>query len=423
MTSPLAMLHSEAAAALLERAARCAGTPLSVHYVERNQEGPRILGWGGCRACRHVAGIPGGRAACRQSRISAGSVALRQDRPVVFLCHMGFACVAAPLLPGEGFVMVFGPYVPAGEAQSLEFDAINGLAALTGKRPEAFPEPLDDIHHAPADAPPAVAEWTREAIESLYAAQAASSESVEDMEALPEETTAQQQKKPCTPVLHAYTAAEIAAALAAGDITQARHFLRGCLAETYTHRRVRIAVRRARILAAAAAALEAAERAGLDTARAWEGVQEFVAQCQRTSSDPALIDAAMGLLGQVARDVRHKDTGADFPGEATAFAQMNDLIQSRLLEGITLEEIAAQLGLTAPAITHRLQRKFGMSFSEYVGRMRVEKAKELLRRTKLSATEVARRVGIRDQSNFGKLFKKFTGKTPMQYRQDYARKP
>lgn len=422
MTSPLAVLRSEAAAALLERAARCAGTPLSVHYVERNQEGPRIVGWGVCRACRHIAEVPGGRAACRQSRISAASVALRQDRPVAFLCHMGFACVSAPLLAGEGFVMTLGPYVPAGEAQSLEFDAINGLAALTGEHPDAFPEPLDDIHHAPAGAAPAVAEWTREGMEALFAAQVSTPQAAEDEKALPEETAAPHRKKPRTHVLQAYAAAEIAAALAAGDITQARHLLHGTLAEIYTHRRVRIAVRRARILAAAAATLEAAERASLDTVRAWGAFQEFVARCQQASSDPALLDTAMELLGLVARDARRKDAEAEVPGDATAFSRMNDLIQSRLIEGITLEEIAAQLGETASAITHRLQRKFGMSFSEYVGRIRVEKAKELLRRTKLSATEVARRVGIGDQSNFGKLFKKFTGKTPKQYREDYARK-
>lgn len=423
MSQALAFLRAEAAARLLERAARCAGTPLSLHYVERNQEGTRVMGWGGCRACRYAAELPGGRAACRQSRVSAASVALRQDRPVVFLCHMGFACAASPVLSGEGFVMTFGPYVPAGEAQSLVFDACNGLAALTGAPPETtFPEALDDIREAPANAVPAIAEWVREALEAEYASWSAGAEGGETVDAEEPEEAPARRGASRKPVFQPFSGAEIAAALAAGGITQARHLLRGCLAEAYTHSRVRIGVRRARMMAAAAAALEAAEHAGLGVARAWDAFPDFAARCRKESTDAGLIDAAMDWLGLVARDTRKQDAAEGRAAEEGGFAALNDMIQRRLLEGITLDELAAHLNETPSAITRRLQRKFGMSFSEYVGRMRVEKAKELLRRTQLSATEVARRVGVQDQSNFGKLFKKYTGKTPMQYRETFARR-
>jgi len=68
-----------------------------------------------------------------------------------------------------------------------------------------------------------------------------------------------------------------------------------------------------------------------------------------------------------------------------------------------------------------LRRKFGMSFSEYVNRLRIDRAKDLLRRTQLNATQIAQRLGISDQSNFGKLFKRFEGITPLEYRERFGK--
>jgi len=101
---------------------------------------------------------------------------------------------------------------------------------------------------------------------------------------------------------------------------------------------------------------------------------------------------------------------------------LNRLVMSRLPGKITLNEIAAELGQHPTAITHRLQRKFGMSFSEYVGRIRIDKAKELLRRTRLGAGEIARRVGTSDASNFSKLFRKLEGMSPLEYRKLFGGK-
>jgi two-component system response regulator YesN len=103
--------------------------------------------------------------------------------------------------------------------------------------------------------------------------------------------------------------------------------------------------------------------------------------------------------------------------------KFNQLVEARLVEGVTLNEIAAELGQTPTAITHRLQRGYGMSFSQYLGRLRVEKAKELLRRTQLPVSAIAQRVGLSDVSNFGKLFRKFEGMAPLDYRQRFGSNP
>ena len=128
---------------------------------------------------------------------------------------------------------------------------------------------------------------------------------------------------------------------------------------------------------------------------------------------------AVAVVMQVLRHLVPRRSAA---GESMArYAELDALIAHRLHERITLNEVARELGESPSAITHRLQRKFGLSFSEYIGRLRVEEAKSLLRRTRLTATEIARRVGVRDQSQFSKLFKRHEGLTPTAFRERYGR--
>ena len=44
-----------------------------------------------------------------------------------------------------------------------------------------------------------------------------------------------------------------------------------------------------------------------------------------------------------------------------------------------------------------------------------------MRRTKLGVSDVARRVGIADNSNFAKLFRRYEGVSPQEYRERYGR--
>ena len=102
---------------------------------------------------------------------------------------------------------------------------------------------------------------------------------------------------------------------------------------------------------------------------------------------------------------------------------LNNALLPRLGGAVTLNEIAAELGEPPSTITRRLQRKFGMSFSEYAGKQRVDRAKRLLRTTRLGIGEVSRRVGINDSSNFAKLFRRFEGCSPQTYRERFGKRP
>ena len=64
-----------------------------------------------------------------------------------------------------------------------------------------------------------------------------------------------------------------------------------------------------------------------------------------------------------------------------------------------------------------------MSISDYVIEKRLSLAKNLLRKTDMSIVEIAERSGFSYSSYFVRLFKKKTGITPQQYREQQAKEP
>ena len=418
MTAPLAFLRSPSVTALLQRASRIAGTPLSVHYVTRNQEGPLVCGWGQCAGCHHVAQHPGGTAACRLSRTTPSAMALRQGRPIAYVCHLGFACVAVPALAGDNHVITLGPYCPMEEQRSLEDDVRAGLEALEASPVENLPFTLTDIHRAPGESVPEIGAWLQEQLAALWTQEAAIEAPAPKIDPPSPERAAPKRGAEERPERLLSQAREIAAALAAGNHAQARSLLQGHLEEVAsTAGQAGIAVTRARLVAAVSATLEALARAGVPVEPAWERYPEFVAALPEEGRAGALLDRAIGVFSYL----RRKPVQAAGASRLPHYPELHAIVKERLVEGVTLEFVARELGETPSAISHRLKRKFGMNFSDYVAHLRVHMAKQLIRRTKLSATEIARRVGIADQSNFSKIFKKVEGISPSAYRKAHGK--
>ena len=421
--TPLEFLRSPAAVAALERAARASAVPMSLHFIEGEEEGPKVLGFGQCAACRMAEARLRGRAACRASRLPATVAALRRGRCETFICHLGFVCVSIPAIPGTGFALTFGPFCPSEAPQTLRQDAWQGLINLGVRADDAKAVDLSDIRIVPADAMPELAEWAVATLAGLWDAHTAA-ENAAPSGPDEEPEAAQRRGKSGAPLPDPYQSADIAAALAGGDQAHARVLLEGALTESDRRKRPRIAVRRARAVATVSAALDAAERAQVDTTGCWERYPAFVEQAMAARSDGELVAAATSVLAVIRRKAQRRSRQASEVAVSASgkvsLPKLRRLTASRIAEKIALNEVAGELGVHPTAVTHWLQRKFGVSFSQFIGRLRVDKAKELLRRTKLPPREVAQRVGIADMSNFGRLFRKFEGMSPLEYRKRYG---
>jgi len=80
-------------------------------------------------------------------------------------------------------------------------------------------------------------------------------------------------------------------------------------------------------------------------------------------------------------------------------------------------DAASGLAGMSPSHFSRVFRKVvGMSYQEYVNSKRITEAKDLLRTSPRSITEIGEYLGFADTTGFGRIFKKLTGNTPSAYR-------
>jgi AraC-like DNA-binding protein/ligand-binding sensor protein len=84
---------------------------------------------------------------------------------------------------------------------------------------------------------------------------------------------------------------------------------------------------------------------------------------------------------------------------------------------ISLREIANASGLSAPYLSMIFKEEMGENLSNYLNRLRVEKAASMLVTTTLPISEITSECGFEDQSWFSKIFKNITGLTPGKYRE------
>lgn len=91
-------------------------------------------------------------------------------------------------------------------------------------------------------------------------------------------------------------------------------------------------------------------------------------------------------------------------------------IESHLGEGISLEDAAGEIGFSTYYFGKVFKKTFKMTFTEYLTNARIKKAKHYLRDESITVKDVTYRVGYMDPNYFTRVFKKYEGVTPTEYR-------
>ena len=85
----------------------------------------------------------------------------------------------------------------------------------------------------------------------------------------------------------------------------------------------------------------------------------------------------------------------------------------------TLNDMARAVNLTSFHFCHLFKVETGSSPARYLKALRLERARELLETTFLSAKEIRALVGLNDESHFARDFRAAYGLTPQQHREHY----
>ena len=83
---------------------------------------------------------------------------------------------------------------------------------------------------------------------------------------------------------------------------------------------------------------------------------------------------------------------------------------------ISLDYIAEALNLSKYYISHTINNKLGMNFSQYISSLRITEAMRLIHESEMTAAEISEQVGFGTVRNFNLKFKEFTGYTPTEYK-------
>ncbi|MEI7025518.1 helix-turn-helix domain-containing protein [Paenibacillus sp. y28] len=97
-------------------------------------------------------------------------------------------------------------------------------------------------------------------------------------------------------------------------------------------------------------------------------------------------------------------------------------MKENYMSPISLETLAKIAGFSPSYYSRLFKKTKGIGSAEYMTRLRINRAKELLILSGLSIQDVARSVGYNEESYFSRIFKKETGYSPASYSKKYRQK-
>ena len=149
-------------------------------------------------------------------------------------------------------------------------------------------------------------------------------------------------------------------------------------------------------------------------------------QCAGGSSD--LLDAARETADYPALEALFKKSLEELYGQMAGQVKKNehkdiqkvtDYIAAHYRENLTLEVLAKHIHMNPFYFSSYFKKQLGQNFKDYLNRVRMEHALELLLNSDKRSYEIAEEVGFKDYRYFNEVFSRYYGKTPAAYRKSF----
>ncbi|MBQ7381170.1 MAG: helix-turn-helix transcriptional regulator [Clostridia bacterium] len=122
----------------------------------------------------------------------------------------------------------------------------------------------------------------------------------------------------------------------------------------------------------------------------------------------------MFLIGLVRSAAKHEGAQPRVSAERGVEA-IRDYIEQHYMERITLDDLCFLFGTNKTTICHSFKAAYGDTLIHYINRLRIKKAKKLMREGNMNLSELAARVGFSSIHYFSKVFKFYEQKSPTEY--------
>jgi len=144
----------------------------------------------------------------------------------------------------------------------------------------------------------------------------------------------------------------------------------------------------------------------------------FDATANKVSLDRKSLKSAFSFGNRVVRQLAVEQCEADLRAMQTSESyadKVRQLMTKDIGRHHNLEQVAAQLNVSGRVLSRRLNEE-ETSFQDLLDEVRKQLAIKLLRTTKLTVSEIAYRLNYEHPNNFTRAFKKWTQKSPSDYR-------
>ena len=129
--------------------------------------------------------------------------------------------------------------------------------------------------------------------------------------------------------------------------------------------------------------------------------------------DPDIIRASIEALIVAVNKI--EELGSANACTDARMIEIMNYVQANYID-ITLDDLAEKFFLSKPYLSKYIKEKSGMTFGDLVKKIRMKKAKALLKSSNMTVENIAMSVGYQNVEHFNRLFKKAYDMTPMQFR-------
>ena len=141
-----------------------------------------------------------------------------------------------------------------------------------------------------------------------------------------------------------------------------------------------------------------------------------IAQREHTGCQQLLAGIVSHMLGHII--YKSKRIGEDFNKSEDIINEARQLMRERVLHTLHAEDIATALGVGYSWFRQSFKRITGISPAQYISRLLISRAKEILISDTQTITEIAYSLGFESVGQFSTLFRKIEGITPRQFRDE-----
>ena len=162
-------------------------------------------------------------------------------------------------------------------------------------------------------------------------------------------------------------------------------------------------------------ASRAAIKGGMDAEDALSLSDEYIRKCELFMTVEQIVNLQYHMVLDYTKRVERVRLGKK---PSKLLMQVTNYVQHHLSEPLDVNALASTLFVSRTHLAAKFKEETGMTLTDFIQREKTEEAKRLLRYSDKSLSLIADYLGFSSQSHFSRVFKKYSGSTPGEYREE-----